>query len=70
MNDWRPDYVSLLLYRYILTLIYNIYVDELNKQFKMYDVVCYKNEQSINHTMYADDPILISPTSEASISMR
>ena len=44
-------------------LIYLMYVDELSKQLKMCNVGCSMNGHLINHTMYADDLVLISPSS-------
>ena len=37
--------------------------DELSKQLKMCNVGCSMNGHLINHTMYADDLVLISPSS-------
>ena len=40
-----------------------IYIDELSEQLKMCNVGCSMNGHIINHIMYADDLVLISPSS-------
>ena len=43
--------------------LFNVYVDELSEQLKMCNVGCSMNGHLINHTMYTDDLVLISPSS-------
>ena len=43
--------------------LFNVYVDELSEQLKMCNVGCSMNGHLINHIMYADDLVLISPSS-------
>ena len=42
-----------------------IHVDELSEELKKYNVGCNLNGHLINHIMYADDLVLISPSSAA-----
>ena len=49
---------------YPLTYLMYIY-DELSEQLKMCNVGCSMNGHLINHIMYADDLVLISPSSAA-----
>ena len=43
--------------------LFNVYVDELSEQLKLCNVGCNVNGHLISHIMYADDLILISPSS-------
>ena len=43
--------------------LFNVYVDELSEQLKMCNVGCSVNGHLINHIMYAEDLVLISPSS-------
>ena len=43
--------------------LFNVYVDELSEQLKMCNVGCSINGHLINHIIYADDLVLISPSS-------
>ena len=43
--------------------IFNVYVDELSKELKKCNVGCNLNGHLINHIMYADELVLISPSS-------
>ena len=43
--------------------LFNVYVDGLSEQLKLCNVGCNVNGHLINHTVYADDLILISPSS-------
>ena len=43
--------------------IFNVYVDELSEELKKCNVGCNLNGHLINHIMYADDLVLISPSS-------
>ena len=42
--------------------LFNVYVDELSEELKKCNVGCYLNGHLINHIMYADDLVLISPS--------
>ena len=41
--------------------LFNVYVDELSEELKKCNVGCNLNGHLINHIMYADDLVLISP---------
>ena len=43
--------------------IFNVYVDELSEELNKCNVGCNLNRHLINHIMYADDLVLISPSS-------
>ena len=43
--------------------LFNVYVDEFSEQLKLCNIACNVNGHLINHIMYADDLILISPSS-------
>ena len=43
--------------------LFNVYVDELSEELKKCNVGCNLNGHLINHIMYADDLVLISPSS-------
>ena len=43
--------------------LFNVYAEELSEQLKLCNVDCNVNGHLINHIMYADDLILISPSS-------
>ena len=43
--------------------LFNAYVDELSEELKKCNVGCNQNGHLINHIMYADDLVLISPSS-------
>ena len=43
--------------------LFDVYVDELSEQLKLCNVACNVNGHLINHIMYADDLILILPSS-------
>ena len=43
--------------------LFNVYVDELSEQLKICNVGCSMNCHLINHIMYPDDLVLISPSS-------
>ena len=43
--------------------LYNVYVDELSEELNKCNVGCNLNGHLINHIMYADDLVLISPSS-------
>ena len=44
-------------------LTFSMYVDELSEELKKCNVGCNLNGHLINHIMYADDVVLISPSS-------
>ncbi len=43
--------------------LFNVYVDEMSEELKKCNVGCNLNGHLINHIMYADDLVLISPSS-------
>ena len=43
--------------------LFNVYVDELSEELDKCNIGCNINEHLINHIMYADDLVLISPSS-------
>ena len=43
--------------------LFIVYVDELSEELKICNVGCNLNGHLINHIMYADDLVLISPSS-------
>ena len=43
--------------------LFNVYVDELSEELKKCNVGCNLNGHLINHIMYDDDLVLISPSS-------
>ena len=43
--------------------LFNVYVDELSEELNKCNVGCNLNGMLINHIMYADDLVLISPSS-------
>ena len=43
--------------------LFNVYVDDLSEELNKYNVGCSLNGHLINHIMYADDLVLISPSS-------
>lgn len=43
--------------------LFNVYVDQLSEQLKTCKIGCSMNDFLINHIMYADDLVLISPSS-------
>ena len=40
---------------------FNIYVDNLSERLNKYNIGCILRNQLLNHLMYADDLVLISP---------
>ena len=43
--------------------MYSVYVDDLSEELNKCNVGCNQNGHLINHSMYADDLVLISPSS-------
>ena len=47
----------------ITPYFFNVYVDELSEDLKKCNIGCNLNGNLINHIMYADDLVIISPSS-------
>ena len=48
---------------YLSPYLFNVYVDELSEELNKCNVGCNLSVHLINHIMYADDLVLISPSS-------
>ena len=43
-------------------LLYNVFIDDLSKMLSESKIGCYVNNACVNHLMYADDSVLVSPS--------